>query len=341
MTSWRLLESFTRQLELSSVDEHSRVVVVADNTTTASIVETTRLALERLGVIALEIHPRGRATVTELVIDGTANGIAGPAFDADLIIDCTHGGDVYGASRTNTSSDHIAVLHIDPIAASGRYLPHTALRQRVDQLSHHCSSGDRMTLTDEHGTDLSFLLANAFVQATHGLIGDNEPRARFPAGSVRVQPTEFEANGSLVVMPGDGNLSTGTHFAAPVRISFEDDQITNIESNGSDADLLRALLEQADSPLGYRSPSINIGMHAGPGLVAKPFDPVLRNSQSARVQAGVVTVAVGPPGLAPLPVQLALAGRSVMIGELPILDAGMLQGSFGPDAYETASTKSE
>lgn len=327
MIAWEALDALSHELELCRIDSTTKVAILLDHDIDAERAALVRAAVVRTGAQALDIRP----------VRGSDRG------NHPLLLAAVAAADVV----VTTSSRHAlelqaaapAVLLLDTSAKPHEYAPHVNLRRRVTSLSSQLSAGAGLHLADDHGTDLMIDLNDSRVSGDYGLIDDDRRYATFPAGWVAARPVASAADGELVLMPGDGNISAERSVSSPIRLTIVNGAIASIHGDSADADIVRALLEYADDERAYEIAEITVGLNPGTAAVA-PFAPQLLNPQLARLSAGIVTVSFGGAvdierfGSAAATLSLALPGRSVLLDELPVSAAGVLVGDSAPDVYE-------
>ena len=97
----------------------------------------------------------------------------------------------------------------------------------------------QMTVTSPAGTALAIRVAGARVGGVWGYTEKPGTLSHWPGGLCLCFPTAGSVNGSLVMAPGDLNLTFKRYVESPVRLKIENDYVTRIEGESLDAELMR------------------------------------------------------------------------------------------------------
>jgi 2,5-dihydroxypyridine 5,6-dioxygenase len=162
-----------------------------------------------------------------LVIDCTVEGLL-HSPDLAVILDS-------GARVLMISNEHPDVLERlgwDETLPS-RVAAHLALLRAAAE----------MHVVRSTGTDLRVALRGAVTAGSTGLTDGPGSIAHWPGGLVLAFPAAGSVNGTLVLAPGDLNLTFNRFVAEPVRLTIVDDVIVDIEGGGVDSQLFRGYLE--------------------------------------------------------------------------------------------------
>lgn len=119
----------------------------------------------------------------------------------------------------------------------------------------------RMTVTSAAGTDLTVDLTGAATAGVWGWTDRPGTVAHWPGGIVVSFPRANTVNGTLVLAPGDVNLTFKRILESPVRLTLRDDHIEAIEGEGADAALMRAHLEAWGDRSAYAVSHVGWGMN--------------------------------------------------------------------------------
>ena len=323
-TMWESLDALSHQLELCAIGPDRQVVLVVDPETPSHQCDLLRAALTRSGADAIEVRSlRSNNHETSQVMSAV--------FDtADIVITTAD-------HPTQAELSPVARLQVHPIDPAA-FPPHANLRRRVQRLATVLQARGQFEVTDHHGSQMVVNLAGSTARFDHGLLGDDQRSASFPAGWVESTPAAGTVAGTLILMPGDGIIDARRLVSSPVRITIEDDHIAEIEGDNPDADVIRALLEYHYDPNAYGVAGITVGMNPGHAPAAGPFDDRLIDPIISRLAAGLITISFGGNLVADRPgkpaLTLTLPGRSLQINDLPVVVDGVLDGDFAPDVYE-------
>jgi len=97
----------------------------------------------------------------------------------------------------------------------------------------------RMTVRSPAGTDLDIRVEGARVGGVWGYTEKPGTLSHWPGGLCLCFPTAGSVNGTLVLAPGDLNLTFKRYVESPVRLTIEADYVTRIEGESLDAELMR------------------------------------------------------------------------------------------------------
>jgi 2,5-dihydroxypyridine 5,6-dioxygenase len=96
-----------------------------------------------------------------------------------------------------------------------------------------------MQVTSRAGSDLTIALAGARIGGVWGFTAKPGSLSHWPAGLVLAFPQAGSVNGTLVLAPGDVNLTFKRYLADAVLLRIADDHVTAIEGGSVDAELMR------------------------------------------------------------------------------------------------------
>jgi len=97
----------------------------------------------------------------------------------------------------------------------------------------------RMTVRSPAGTDLDIRVEGARVGGVWGYTEKPGTLSHWPGGLCLCFPTAGSVSGTLVLAPGDLNLTFKRYVESPVRLTIEADYVTRIEGESLDAELMR------------------------------------------------------------------------------------------------------
>src|SRR5690606_7911535 len=117
------------------------------------------------------------------------------------------------------------------------------LAERVARGKAMMQAASTLRATSAAGTDLTVRLAGAFCAGSVGYTADPGDIAHWPGGLVLAFPAAGTVNGTLMLAPGDVNLTFKQYVQSPVRLVIADDRILSIEGDGVDAMLFSGYLD--------------------------------------------------------------------------------------------------
>jgi 2,5-dihydroxypyridine 5,6-dioxygenase len=178
---------------------------------------------------ALQGHPAALAALTasSLILDLTLEGLLhAPELKAIL---------ASGARVLMVSNEHPEALE--------RLAPRPEDEAPVRAAVKRARAARRMHVTSAAGTDLEVDMTGAVTAGVWGWTDRPGTIAHWPGGVVVSFPRAGTVAGTLVLAPGDANLTFKRYLESPVRLTLRDDHVTAIEGSGTDAILMRAHLE--------------------------------------------------------------------------------------------------
>ena len=270
-TEWRFIKAFAAHFARCALHEGETVAVLSESQSRPSVVETARLAAQSLGgrVFDVVVPTPPSAHAVPIRSTGASQALAGhPAVIAalaasDLVIDCTVEGLLHspelgqvlagGARVLMISNEHPEVLE--------RIGWEPDMPRRVELGYQWLSSASLMRVTSAAGTDLSVQLTGAAAAGSTGLTSGPGSIAHWPGGLVAAFPAAHTVNGTVVLAPGDMNLTFNTLIQSPVVLHIADDHIERIEGDGVDAILFRSYLAAFGDRESYATSHVGWGMN--------------------------------------------------------------------------------
>lgn len=270
-TEWAWIQRFAAQFEACGVRSGDSAVVLCERASRPVLVETSRLALASLGaqVAVVEattpVNPGPvpiRSTGASVAIAGHPATIAACAA-ASFVVDCTVEGLLHapelgqilsgGARVLMVSNEHPEVFDRLPLDPD--------LAPRVEKAVAALSGAATMHVTSRAGTDLTIVLAGAFVAGSHGVTTGPGTIAHWPGGLVVAFPARGTVNGALVLAPGDVNLTFKDYVRSPITCTVVDDYITTIDGDGPDHELFASYLAAWEEPDAYAVSHVGWGLN--------------------------------------------------------------------------------
>lgn len=270
-TEWRFIKAFAAHFARCALHEGETVAVLSESQSRPSVVETARLAAQSLGgrVFDVVVPTPPSAHAVPIRSTGASQALAGhPAVIAalaasDLVIDCTVEGLLHspelgqvlagGARVLMISNEHPEVLE--------RIGWEPDMPRRVELGYQWLSSASLMRVTSAAGTDLSVQLKGAAAAGSTGLTSGPGSIAHWPGGLVAAFPAAHTVNGTVVLAPGDMNLTFNTLIQSSVVLHIADDHIERIEGDGVDAILFRSYLAAFGDRESYATSHVGWGMN--------------------------------------------------------------------------------
>lgn len=223
--------------------------ILSESQSRALNVQLAELALHRLGAKPFHVvvpTPRQQAPVP---IRSTGASVAlqglGPALQAlsgcTFVADCTLEGLMHAAELPAILKAGARVLYIsnEHPDALERLAPSSADEEKVRAGMRLLKGARRMRVTSPAGTELDVRVEGAQVGGVWGYTEKPGTLSHWPGGLCLCFPRAGSVNGTLVMAPGDLNLTFKRYIEAPVHLSIENDYVTRIDGTSLDAELMR------------------------------------------------------------------------------------------------------
>ena len=232
-TEWRFIAAFADHFRRCQLVAGETVAILSESQSRPVLVETARLAAQSLGgrVFDVVVPTPPSAHAVPIRSTGASQAIAHhPAViaalaAAQLVVDCTvegllHspelGGILGGGARVlMISNEHPEVLE--------RIGWDDDMPRRVQLGFQLISAAGLMHVTSAAGTDLTVQLAGASAAGSTGVTSGAGSIAHWPGGLVAAFPAAHSVNGTVVLAPGDMNLTFNTLIQSPVTLHIADD----------------------------------------------------------------------------------------------------------------------
>jgi 2,5-dihydroxypyridine 5,6-dioxygenase len=243
------IDLFAEVFALSKVGRGDVCAVLSESQSRALNVQLAELALQRLGAKAFHVvvpTPRQTAPVP-IRSTGASNALEGigPAVDAlaasTFVADCTVEGLMHAAELPRILKGGARVLYVsnEHPDVLERLVPSSADEQQARAAMRRLKEGKRMNVTSPAGTRLEISLEGARVGGVWGYTEKPGTLSHWPGGLCLAFPKAGSVQGTLVLAPGDLNLTFKRYLETPVRLAVEADYVTKIEGDGLDAQLMR------------------------------------------------------------------------------------------------------
>ena len=265
------IESFAAVFRLCGVEKDEPVRILSETQSPRLNVVLAELALSALGAQPFHIVvPTPRQTAPVPVrstgasqalqrIEPLARALSGEGLVVDLTIEgLLHAPELpeilrSGARVMMVSNEHPEVLE--------RLPPDPALMPKVKLGMRKLKGAREMRVTSAAGSDLAIGLDGARVGGVWGYTDRAGTVAHWPAGLALAFPKAGSVNGTLVLAPGDANLTFKRYVEKETRVVIENDYITRIEGRHLDAELLRDHLAAWQEKDAYAVSHVGFGLN--------------------------------------------------------------------------------
>ena len=228
-------EVFTR----CKVAPGDQCAVLSESQSRELNVRLAELALMKLGARPFHVvvpTPRQtapvpiRSTGASVVLQGfgaAVEALAGSVFVAD----CTVEGLMHAPELPQVLKSGARVLYIsnEHPEALERLAPSSTDEQKVRAGMRRLREAKTMDVTSPAGTQLAIRVEGARVGGVWGYTEKPGTLSHWPGGLCLCFPRSGSVNGTLMLAPGDLNLTFKRYLESPVRLTVESDYVTRID----------------------------------------------------------------------------------------------------------------
>jgi 2,5-dihydroxypyridine 5,6-dioxygenase len=265
------IDAFCEVFERCAVKRGDVAAILSESQSRALNVQLAELALLRLGARPFHLivptprnpHPVPvRSTGASEAIGGLAPVVAALG-QAGFVVDCTLEGLMHAKETPAIlkAGARILVVSNEHPEALERLAPDPALEARVRAAVKMLRGARRMRVTSAAGSDLAVDMTGAMTVGVWGWTDRPGTLAHWPGGVVVSFPKSGTTNGTLVLDRGDVNLTFKRYLEVPVRLTLNDDYVTKIEGEGTDAEMMRGYLAAWGEREAYAVSHVGFGMN--------------------------------------------------------------------------------
>jgi 2,5-dihydroxypyridine 5,6-dioxygenase len=242
--------------------------ILSESQSRALNVQLAELALARLGARPFHVivpTPRQsapvpiRSTGASVALQNLAPAIgalAGSVFVADCTVEgLMHAAELPAILKGGARVLYISNEHPDVLE---RLAPSSADEEQVRAGMRRMREAKAMKVTSPAGTRLEIRIEGARVGGVWGYTEKPGTLSHWPGGLCLGFPKSGSVNGTLVMAPGDINLTFKRYIESAVRLTVENDYVTRIEGESLDAELMRDYFA-AWRPRGLRGVARRLG----------------------------------------------------------------------------------
>jgi 2,5-dihydroxypyridine 5,6-dioxygenase len=340
----RWIDCFAETFALCGVKAGDTAAILSETQSRPVNVQLAELALGRLGARAFHLvlaTPRlaapvpVRSTGASDAIGQLApvvQALAACSFIADLTVEgLLHAAELPailqgGARVLMVSNEHPEILE--------RCVPDPALEPRVKAGIKLLRNARTMHVSSNAGTDLRISLAGAQAGGGWGYTARPGTISHWPGGLCLAFPAKGSVNGTLVLAPGDVNLTFKRYLEQPVVLTITDDFVTDIAGQHVDAELMRSYWSAWGDREAYAVSHVGWGMNPKARWDAMAmYDKKDFNGTELRAFAGNFLYSTGANEVAGRHTlghfDLPLRGCTVTLDGQVVVDAGQLCGELG------------
>jgi 2,5-dihydroxypyridine 5,6-dioxygenase len=269
------LDTFENVLRHCGLQPGDTVAILSETQSRPVNVQLAELALHRIGTKAFHVvmptpAQQGPAPIRSTGASNALGGLA-PVVSAlaatTMVVDLTmeglmHAPELPAILKGGTRVLYVSNEHPELLERVG---VDESLEPRVKDAVKRMRAAKAMHVSSPAGTDLRIGLEGARVGGIWGWTAKPGTLAHWPGGLVLGFPAAGSVNGTLVLAPGDANLTFKRYVQSPIRLSIVDDYITAIEGEGLDAELMRSYIAAWAAP-GSKDRAAYAVSHVGWGL---------------------------------------------------------------------------
>lgn len=301
---WRWVNRYAEQFRACEVKTEEMAVILYEASSKPTIVNSARLALEMVGASVAEVRmptpPNPgplpiRSTGASQALAGHRSAVAACAT-ADFVVDCTVEGLLHAPELGQILDGGARVLMISAEhPQNAERWPHDpSLKEKVEHGVGLVEAASTMTITSRAGTNLTVDLDGSFRAGSYGWCTEPGTIAHWPGGLVLAFPAANKVNGTVVLAPGDVNLTFNEYLREPITLTLENDYVVDIVGDGHDAELMRSYLAAFEEPEAYAISHIGWGMNPAARWEALAmWDKRDLNGTELRAFAGNVVFSTG------------------------------------------------
>ena len=265
------LAAFESVLSRCAVRAGDTVAVLSESQSRPVLVQLARLAAARMGcrVFSIEVPtpfepgPPVRSTGASMALQQLAPVISALSA-ATLVLDCTVEGLMHAPELPAILKGGARVVYVsnEHPEALVRLVPQEGLEALVKDHVKRLRAAKKMHVISAAGTRLVIRLEGATCGGNWGYTSRPGTMTHWPGGLALAFPAARSVNGTLVLAPGDVNLTFKRYIEQAVTLRIEDDYVTSIDGDGVDAQLMRSYIESWDERDAYAVSHVGYGLNA-------------------------------------------------------------------------------
>jgi 2,5-dihydroxypyridine 5,6-dioxygenase len=338
------IAAFCEIFEKCAVKRGDPAAILSETQSRPLTVHLAELALLQMGARPFHLvvpTPRNRHPVP-VRSTGASEAIGGlePVVSAlgqaGFVVDCTLEGLMHAPETPKIlkTGARILVISNEHPEALERMVPDPALETRVRNATKMLRAAQRMRVTSAAGTALDIDLRGASTVGVWGWTSRPGTLAHWPGGIVVSFPQPNTVNGVLVLDRGDVNLTFKRYLEAPIRLKLESDFITEVDGEGTDAEMMRTYLSAWGDREAYAVAHVGFGMNPRARHEALTmYDQHDTNGTEIRAVAGNFLFSTGANEFAGRYTaghfDIPVMRTTILVDDTTVVRAGILQDVFG------------
>ncbi len=339
----RWVDAFVRTFELCNVGAGDQVAILSETLSRPVNVHLAELALLRVGARPFQIVLPSPAPGAAVPVrsTGASTAIAGnePVVQAlsasSMVVDLTVEGLMHSRETPRILKAGTRILYVsnEHPEILERLVPDPVLGPRVRAGLARLKAAREMRVTSAAGTDVRIQIAGAPCAGGWGAVTRPKQMDHWPGGLIACFPRAGCVAGTIVMAPGDINLTFKRYLERPIRIRLENDFVTALEGEGVDADLMRSYFAAWADRNAYSVSHVGWGMNPRARWDAMAlYDRGDHNGTEQRVFAGNFLWSTGSNEFAGRftlgHFDLPMRECTVLLDGTTVIDRGVLQGEL-------------
>ncbi len=265
------IDCFANVFNLCEVQAGDVVAILSETQSRPINVHLAELALQRIGAKPFHIVLPSPAQTVSVPIRSTGatdviqdlapvkQALGATAMFVDLTVEGTlHAPELPEILKMGTRGLMISNEHPEALE---RLAPDAELEGKVKAGIKLLRDAKQMTVTSPAGTDLTINLDGAVAGGGWAYTKRAGTMTHWPGGLCLCFPPAKAVNGTLVMAPGDVNLTFKRYIESPVKLIIEDDYITDIVGDNLDAELFRSYIAAWGDKEAYAVSHVGWGMN--------------------------------------------------------------------------------
>lgn len=332
------LAAFEAVLARCALQAGDTVAVLSESQSRPVLVQLARLAAARMGCRVFSIEtptphepgPPVRSTGASTALQQLAPVVSALAAST-LVVDCTVEGLMHAPELPAILKGGARVLYVsnEHPEALARLVPGDGLEPLVKDHVKRLRAAKKMHVTSAAGTDLVVRLEGATCGGNWGYTSRPGTITHWPGGLALAFPAARSVSGTLVLAPGDVNLTFKRYIERPISLRIEDDYVTGIHGDGVDAELMRSYIAAWGDREAYAVSHVGYGLNEAARWDSMAlYDKRDFNGTELRAFAGNFLYSTGANEVAGRHTRghfdLPLKGCTVALDDQPVIEAGRL-----------------
>ncbi|WP_316191809.1 MULTISPECIES: peptidase M29 [unclassified Bradyrhizobium] len=338
------IDAFCEIFERCAVKAGDTAAILSETQSRALNVHIAELALLRMGARPFHVvvptprnkHPVPVRSTGASEAIGKLAPVVSALQQAGFVVDCTIEGLMHAVETPEIlkAGARILVISNEHPEALERMVPDSALEKRVRAAAKMLRGTKRMRVTSKAGTDLDVIMEGASTVGVWGWTDRPGTLAHWPGGIVVSFPKSRSVNGTIVMAPGDINLTFKRYLSSPVTMTLRDDYVTDLAGEGADAAMMRSYLASWGDREAYAVSHVGWGMNPGARYEALAmYDQRDTNGTELRAVPGNFLFSTGANEFAGRYTaghfDLPMMGTTIELDGVAVIKHGVLQDVFG------------